>query len=168
MLASFLMGLAGGQRAMTPLAATAIAASVGRLPPDNRAARVLSHPAVAAGALALAMAEMAGDKMKTAPDRVAPAGLAARFTTSAIAGAALAPSGRRWSGAALGGVTAAAASYPGWRGRLKAMEHRGQTSTGFAEDALVLIGAAAVILILGSGGDARASTAPRARLPLRP
>ncbi|MBE7211199.1 MAG: DUF4126 domain-containing protein, partial [Gluconacetobacter diazotrophicus] len=32
MLAAFLMGLAGGQRAMTPLAAVAIAAAGDRLP----------------------------------------------------------------------------------------------------------------------------------------
>jgi uncharacterized membrane protein len=101
MLASFLMGLVGGQRAMTPLAVVAIAAARDELPADNGAPKLLSHPVVAAGALALAIGEMAGDKQKTAPDRIVAIGLAARFVTSAIAGASLVPRRQRWLG---GGV----------------------------------------------------------------
>lgn len=145
MLASFLMGLVGGQRAMTPLAAVAVAASRGELPADNGAPAVLAYPLVAAGAVALAFGEMAGDKQKTAPDRIVPGGLAARFVTSAIAGAALAPRRRRLVGAAVGGLTAVVASYPGWRARMAAMKSRGQTSTGFVEDAAVLAGAVALV-----------------------
>jgi uncharacterized membrane protein len=144
MLASFLMGLAGGQRAMTPLATVAIAAARGELPVDNGAPKLLAHPVVAAGALALAIGEMAGDKQKTAPNRIVPIGLAARFVTSAIAGASLAPRRQRWLGAAVGGVTAAVASYPGWRARMAAMSRYGQTPTGFVEDAAVVAGAAAI------------------------
>lgn len=145
MLASFLMGLVGGQRAMTPLAAVTTAAARGELPDDNGAPALLGHPAVAAGALALAVAEMAGDKQKSAPDRIVPIGLAARFVSSAIAGAALAPKERRWLGAAIGGATAVAASYPGWRTRIASMARWGQTPTGFVEDAAVVGGAAAII-----------------------
>ena len=144
MLASFLMGLVGGQRAMTPLATVAVAAARGELPADSGAPRLLAHPIVAAGAVALAIGEMAGDKQKTAPDRIVPIGLAARFITSAVAGAALALRRQRWLGAAVGGVTAVAASYPGWRARMAAMQRYGQTSTGFVEDAAVLAGAAAI------------------------
>jgi uncharacterized membrane protein len=144
MLASFLMGLVGGQRAMTPLATVAIAAARGELPSDNGAPKLLAHPVVAAGALALAIGEMAGDKQKTAPNRIVPIGLAARFVTSAIAGAALAPRRQRWLGAAVGGVTAVVASYPGWRARMAAMSRYGQTPTGFVEDAAVVAGAAAI------------------------
>ena len=145
MLASFLMGLVGGQREMTPLAMVAVAAARGELPRDNGAPRLLAHPAVAAGAVALAIGEMAGDKQKTAPDRIVPIGLAARFVTSALAGAALASHQRRWLGAAVGGLTAVAASYPGWRLRMKAMERHGQAPTGFIEDAAVVASAAAII-----------------------
>ena len=144
MLASFLMGLVGGQRAMTPLATVAVAAARGQLPADNGAPRLLAHPVVAAGAVALAVAEMAGDKQKTAPDRIVPIGLAARFVTSAVAGAALVPRRRRWLGAAVGGVTAVVASYPGWRARMAAIPRYGQTPTGFVEDAAVLAGAASI------------------------
>ena len=95
--------------------------------------------------MALALAELAGDKQKTAPDRIVPIGLAARFITSAIAGASLAPRRQRWLGAAIGGVTAVAASYPGWRTRMAAMQHYGQTSTGLVEDAMVVSSALAVL-----------------------
>jgi uncharacterized membrane protein len=145
MLASFLMGLVGGQRAMTPLATVAIAAARGELPDDNGAPKILAHPIVAAGALALAIGEMAGDKQKTAPDRTVAIGVAARFITSAIAGAALAPRKDRWIGAAIGGVTAVVAAYPGWRLRMAALDRYGQTPTGFVEDAAVLAGAAAIV-----------------------
>ncbi len=152
MLASFLIGLAGGQRAMAPLATVAIAAARGELPGDNGAPPMLGHPLVAAGTLALAAGEIAGDKMKTAPDRIVPVGLAARFVTSAIAGAALVPRRQRWLGAAVGGLTAVAASYPGWRARMAAMAHYGQTPTGFVEDAAVIAGAAAVVRGVGKRG----------------
>jgi uncharacterized membrane protein len=139
------MGLVGGQRALTPVAAVAVAAWRRELPTGNGAPPLLGHPLVAAGAVALAVAEMAGDKQKSAPDRIVPVGLAARFVTLAIAGAALAPRNQRWLGAAVGGVTAVAASYVGWRARVAAMKRYGQASTGFIEDAAVLAGAAAII-----------------------
>jgi uncharacterized membrane protein len=145
MLASFRMGLVGGQRAMTPLATVAIAAARGELPADNGAPALLANPIVAAGTLALAIGEMAGDKQKTAPDRIVPIGLAARFVTSAIAGAALVPRRQRWLGAAVGGVTAVVASWPGWRLRMALLGRYGQTPTGFAEDAAVIAGAAAIV-----------------------
>ena len=88
--------------------------------------------------------------MKTAPDRIVAVGLTARFVTSAIAGAALAPRRQRWLGAAVGGVTAVIASYPGWRARMAAMPRYGQTPTGFVEDAAVIAGAAAVVRWFGN------------------
>ncbi|TPG46956.1 DUF4126 domain-containing protein [Roseomonas nepalensis] len=145
MLASFLIGLVGGQRALTPLAAVSLAAARGALPPGNGAPSLLASPLAAAGALALAAAELAGDKMRTAPDRIVPVGLAARFATSAIAGAALAPRRQRWLAAALGGTTAVLASYPGWRARIAAIPRHGQTRTGLVEDALVILAAAAIL-----------------------
>lgn len=145
LLAPFKMGLVGGQRAMTPLAAVSIAAARGQLPVGKGVLRWLANPVVAAGTLALAIGEMAGDKQKTAPNRIVPIGLVARFTTSAIAGAALASPKHRWLGAAIGGVTAVVASYPGWRGRMAALGRYGQTKTGFAEDAAVLASAIGIV-----------------------
>lgn len=145
MLASFLMGLVGGQRSFTPLAAVAVAAARGDLPPGCAVPGLMREPAVATGAVALALAELGGDKMKGAPDRIVPAGLAARLVGGGIAGGALAPRGQFWKGAAVGGITAVIASWPGWRARIAAMDNHGQTSTGLVEDALVLTAAVAIL-----------------------
>lgn len=144
MLRSFLMGLVAGQRAMTPLAALAGAARRGTLPHDNGPARLLAVPLVAAGGVALAAAEMAGDKMKTAPDRTVFLGLLARTITSGFAGATLAPPRRQVAGAAVGIAAALASSYAGLAARKWAMRRWGQTATGAVEDAIVLSAAQAI------------------------
>jgi uncharacterized membrane protein len=99
---------------------------------------------VAAGAATLAAAEMAGDKMKTAPDRTVAVGLLARGATSAIAGAAFAPADRRREGALLAMAVALTTSYGGLWLRKRAMRRFGQTSTGFVEDTLLVTGGLAV------------------------
>ena len=107
MLRSILMGLVAGQRSMTPLAALAGAAQRGTLPHDNAEARLMEHPLIAAGGAVMAVAEMAGDKMKTAPDRTVLLGLLARTITGGFAGAASraaeAATGRRRTGHRRGG-----------------------------------------------------------------
>lgn len=72
MLHSFLIGL-------TPLAAVSEAARKGELPAREGAMRYVGHPLVAAGAKALAAGELFGDKLESAPDRIVPAGIAARL-----------------------------------------------------------------------------------------
>ena len=138
MIRSFFIGIVAGQRAMTPLAVTAAAARRGVLPADAPLAGMLAQPVIATGAVALAAAEMAGDKMKSAPDRIVPAGLFARALTAAYAGAVLAPRNQRVSGAAVAVVTCLGASYVGWLLRCAAMRRHGQTRTGVVEDAVVL------------------------------
>lgn len=143
MIRSFLIGLVAGQRAMTPLALIAGAARQGDLPEDAPA--WLSHPLVAAGAVTLAAGEMAGDKMKTAPDRIILPGLIGRATTGAFAGAMLVPRDQRVAAGLLAGATAIAASFIGFRLRVAAMERYGQTATGFVEDAAVVAGGIAAV-----------------------
>lgn len=92
------------------------------------------------------MAELSGDKMPTAPDRIVPPGIAARVVTGAIAGAALAPRAERRRGAVYGAVAATVASFPTWAARKFAMVRYSQTATGLIEDALV-VGAAATIVL---------------------
>ncbi len=137
MLRSFLMGLVAGQRGITPLAAITTATRSGDLAPDLPLQTLLLNPLIAAGTAALAAAEMAGDKMKTAPDRIVPAGLVVRSITAAYAGAAVAPRDRRLLGGVIAVGTALATSYIGWRLRCTAMQRYGQTATGFIEDAIV-------------------------------
>ncbi|MFV0623943.1 DUF4126 domain-containing protein [Sphingomonas sp. ac-8] len=138
MLRSLLVGLVAGQRAMTPLALVAGAARRDRLPADAPGRALLANPLVASGAVALAAAEMAGDKMRTAPDRIVVPGLIARTATAAFAGAALAPTNERKTAAVLAAATAIAASYVGWTLRMRALRRFGQDKSGFVEDALVL------------------------------
>ena len=145
MLRPFLMGLVAGQRSMTPLAALASAARRGALPDTtNPGAKLMAQPLIVAGAVALAAGEMAGDKMKTAPDRIAPLGLAARAITASFAGYTLAPREQRLAGAVVCAATALAASYVGWSLRMRALRRWGQTPTGFAEEAIVLPAAWAI------------------------
>ncbi|MXO75885.1 DUF4126 domain-containing protein [Altererythrobacter aerius] len=150
MLRSFLIGLVAGQRGLTPLAVTAAGARRGTLPAHPPLGRLIAHPAVAVGTVALAAAEMAGDKMKSAPDRIVPAGLIVRSITAAYTGAAMAPRGHRMGGAAVAVGTALVSSYIGLRMRCAAMRTYGQTKTGFVEDAAVLGAGLAVALSGGS------------------
>ena len=138
MIRPILIGMVAGQRAMTPLSLLAGAARRGELARDVPGARLLANPLVASGAVALAAAEMAGDKMPSAPDRIVLIGLAARSATAAFAGSVLAPAGQRRMGAAVAMAAAVASSYVGWTLRMRAMRRFGQTRTGFVEDAIVL------------------------------
>lgn len=144
MLRSFLIGLVAGQRGITPLAVTATATRRGEIPAELPLQKLMLNPVIAAGTAAFAAAEMAGDKMKTAPDRTVPIGLAVRSITAAYAGAALAPRDKRLSGAAIAVAAAAVSAYPGLAARKFAMKRYGQTATGFVEDAIVFASGLAI------------------------
>ncbi len=137
MIRSFLIGLVAGQRGITPLAVIAAATRRKDVPADLPLQTLMLSPIVTGGTALFAAAEMAGDKMKSAPDRIVPIGLAVRSVTAAYAGAALAPRDKRVLGAAVAVGTALASSYIGWRLRCAAMKRYGQTATGFVEDAIV-------------------------------
>jgi uncharacterized membrane protein len=144
MLRSILMGLVAGQRSMAPLSALGGAAVRGQLPHNTPEARLMAHPLIAAGGVALSALEMAGDKMKSAPDRTVALGLIARTISGGFAGAALAPPRERLAGALLGIGAAVVSSYAGLAARKWAMKRWGQTATGFVEDALVISAAMAI------------------------
>ncbi len=141
MLRSILIGLVAGQRAIAPLAAVAVGTLEKRMPINVPLQGLFRNPLVTGAVSALAAVEMAGDKMKSAPDRIVPTGLVARAITSTFAGAALAAKGQRALGGGLAMGTALISSYIGWRLRCAAMVRHGQTSTGLIEDALVTAGA---------------------------
>ena len=141
MLRSFLIGLVAGQRGMTPLAVVAGAARRGTLSAEMPGTRLLAHPVGAGGAVAMAAAEMTGDKMATAPDRTIPPGLIARAMSAGFAGAALAER-RRVTSALVAATTAVAAAYAGLALRRYGMRRWGQTATGFVEDAVLAGGIA--------------------------
>jgi uncharacterized membrane protein len=137
MLRSVLIGALAGARSMTPLAAVSVAARAGTLPPGNGAPALLALPIAQAGALAMAVGEVAGDKLPSAPDRIVPAGMAARVVTGAIAGAALAPREQRARAAVVAVGAAVVASYVTFYARMGALRRYGQFPTGLVEDALV-------------------------------
>ncbi|RYF95512.1 MAG: DUF4126 domain-containing protein [Caulobacteraceae bacterium] len=145
MIRSLLIGLVAGARSMTPLAAVSEAARAGRLPVDSGAPGWLGHPVVAAGSKLLAAGELWGDKWKSAPDRIVPAGLAARLVTAGIAGAALAPRRHAVAGGLLAATAAVVASYVTFELRMRALRRYGQASSGLVEDVLV-VGATEMIV----------------------
>jgi uncharacterized membrane protein len=153
MIYSLLIGLAGGMRSMTPLAAVAVAANRGLLPQDNGAPEWLGHDVVAAGAVALAAGELIADKHPSSPDRIIPPGIAARLVTGGLAGAALAPRGQRELGAVVGALAAVASAYVTWKARIRSMEQHGQASTGLVEDAVMM--ATTAIAVTGAGKGQR-------------
>ncbi len=91
MIRSILMGLVAGMRSMTPIAVISWAARRNLPSGHNTPLSILSSPAVSKVTLALAAAELLGDKMRSAPDRIIIPGILARVVTGAIAGAAVAP-----------------------------------------------------------------------------
>ncbi|MBN8726269.1 MAG: DUF4126 domain-containing protein [Xanthomonadales bacterium] len=149
---SVLMGAVGGMRAMTPLAAIANATRTGVLPRRRGTPRWLAAGWLSAAAGALALAEMAGDKMRTAPDRTVVPGLLGRCATTAIAGAALAPPRQRKTGAVLAAATSIGAAFATLALRRRAMRRHGQVRSGAVEDAIT---AAAAALVVAAAARAR-------------
>jgi uncharacterized membrane protein len=145
LLASLLIGAVASARAMTPMATLAMARLAGRRTPG--ALVLLDHPVVRLGALAMGAGELAGDKMKSAPDRTVPAGLLARVMSAAIAGAALAPAGRERAGARVAVATAVPLAYATLGVRKQAMAEIGQTRSGLFEDVLVIAAGAAIVAL---------------------
>ena len=118
LLPSLLIGAVASARSMTPMAALAVARLLGRRTPGRLV--LIEHPAIRFGALAMGAGELAGDKMKVAPDRTVLPGMLARGLSAGIAGAALAL-------------------------RKRTMARIGQTPSGLIEDALVVAAGAAIV-----------------------
>lgn len=145
LLWSALIGAVASARSMTPMAALSAARLLGRSTPGTLA--LLDRPLFKFGALAMGAGELAGDKMKTAPDRTVFLGLLARVMSAGIAGAALAPRGREPSGALAAVATAVPLAYLTLDARKSAMQRIGQTRSGLVEDALVIAGGIAIVAL---------------------
>lgn len=143
LLASALIGAVASARSMTPMAAIAGARLAHRRTPGQLV--LLDRPLFRYGALAMGVAELFGDKMKSAPDRTVALGLASRVASAGIAGAALAPRGSEREGAALAIAVAVPLAYVTLAGRKRAMAEIGQTRSGWIEDAIVIAAGCAVV-----------------------
>ena len=142
---SALIGAVASARSMTPMATIAAARLAGRHTTGQLI--LLDRPLFKAGALAIGVGELLGDKMKTAPDRTVFLGLLARIMSAGIAGAALAPQGHARAGAAVAVATAVPLAYLTLSGRKLAMARIGQTRSGLIEDALIVAAGAAVVTL---------------------
>lgn len=143
LLPAALIGAVASARSMTPMAALAGAHLAHRRTPGKL--RLLTHPLFTAGALAMGVGELFGDKMKSAPDRTVFPGLMARIMSAGIAGSALAPRGRERAGGLVAILTAVPLAYLTLAGRKTAMRRIGQTKSGLIEDALVVASGLAVV-----------------------
>ncbi len=145
LLSSALIGAVASARSMTPMATLAAARLAHRETPGELF--LLDRPLFKYGALAMGAGELAGDKMKTAPDRTVFLGLLARMASAGIAGSALAPKGQEKAGAALAVATAVPLAYLTLAGRKRAMAKIGQTKSGLIEDALIVAAGAAIVAL---------------------
>lgn len=143
LLPSALIGVVASARSMTPMAALTAARLTGRRTPGRLV--LLDHPLFRFGALFMGAGELAGDKMKSAPDRTVFLGLLARVLSAGIAGAALAPKGRERLGAGVAVAVAVPMAHLSLAGRRRAMRRMGQTRSGLIEDALIVAAGAAVV-----------------------
>ncbi len=145
LFSSALIGAVASARSMTPMASIAMARLLGRDTPGRLIA--LDRPLFRFGALAMGVGELFGDKMKSAPDRTVPLGLAARVMSAGIAGAALAPQGREAAGASVAVAAAVPLAYLTLAGRERAMARIGQTRSGLIEDALVVTAGVLIVAL---------------------
>jgi len=145
LLSSILIGAVASCRSMTPMATIATARLAHRKTPGDL--YLLDRPMFKYGALAMGLGELAGDKMKSAPDRTVALGLIARIMSAGIAGAALAPKGHEKAGAAAAIATAVPLAYLSLAGRKQAMAKMGQTKSGLIEDAFVVAAGAAIVAL---------------------
>lgn len=145
LLPSALIGAVASARSMTPMATLAATRLAGRRTPGELF--LLDRPLFRLGALAMGAGELAGDKMKSAPDRTVFLGLLARICSAGIAGAALAPRGRESAGAAAAVATAVPLAYATLAVRKRAMTRMGQTKSGLLEDLLIVAAGAAIVAL---------------------
>jgi uncharacterized membrane protein len=131
MIRPILIGIVAGMRSLTPIAVISWAAQRSQPSMQGQLPEILSSPRASKVALALAAAELLGDKIPSAPDRIITPGLLVRIATGAVAGTAVAPREEQYTGAVLGATAAVLAAY-----------------ASFIEDALA-VGAAVLVTRMG-------------------
>jgi uncharacterized membrane protein len=145
---SLLIGVAAGMRSLTPLTALATAARAGRLPANTGAPRFLSSPMFSDAVAVLAFAELVGDKLPFAPDRIIKPSTVARAVSGSLAGMSMAPRESKHIGALIGAGAAVGSAYLSFDLRKRAIKRWGRAQTGLVED-LLAIGLCAGLLTMG-------------------
>jgi uncharacterized membrane protein len=140
-----LLGLANGQRTFTPPAAVTIAAAGSGLGLQGTPLSFLTSKWTGMIMSAAAIGEYIADKQPGIPDRISPPGLAGRAIGGALSGAAAARPGRALLAAGIGAAGALAGAYISYRARASLAKALGRDMpVAFAEDALALLGSAAL------------------------
>jgi len=141
----FALGMANGQRTMTPPAITSLAAATGALKLEGSRLAFMGHPLTAALFVVGAAAEYYVDVQPGTPDRTDPMALGGRMAGAALSAAAIArPDGRRQA-ALIGAAGAIAGTFIGYRVRAFASRALGRDlPVGVAEDVLCLAGTVAI------------------------
>lgn len=125
-VASFLIGVVAGLRAMMPLAAVSWAAHLGWLHLENTPFAFMGHAYAPYICSLLAIGELINDKLPKTPSRKAPPSFAARIIMGLFTGAALGePSGARLAGAAAGAIGAVAGTLGGYEFRSRLVRATG-------------------------------------------
>jgi len=140
---AFLIGVAAGLRALTPLAAVSWAARLGWLHLENTWLAFLGFAATPYILTALAIFELVNDKLPKTPSRKAPMGFGARLATGGLCGAALGAPGQAWiAGMVAGLVGAVAGTFGGYELRTRLVKATGGNDLPIAllEDAVAIAG----------------------------
>ena len=117
---SLLLGATAGMRSIAAVAAVSRELAERQDLARGRIQRSFARPGVATALTAMAVAELAADKMPFMPSRIEPLPLAGRIGAGALAAAVatLPDEERRVHAAVVGALAAAAASYLAWRLRV--------------------------------------------------
>ncbi len=148
LILAFLIGAVAGLRSMTPLAAVGLAAHYGGLDLRGGPLAFLGSAAAAMILAALALAELAVDKLPQTPSRKTPGPFAFRIFSGALCGAAIATAG----GSPIGGLIAGAAgavagTLGGYEFRMRLVKSTGGRDFPIAllEDAIAVVVAILVV-----------------------
>jgi uncharacterized membrane protein len=120
LLLAFLLGVVAGLRALTAPAVLAWAAHRGWLELHGTPLSFMASTAAIVVFILLAVGELIGDQLPSAPPRTAPPGLIARIVTGGLSGAGLATAGGAplALGALAGAVGGVAGAFGGYHARV--------------------------------------------------
>ena len=144
---ALLIGVVAGLRAVTPLAAIAIAAYLGWIDFSGTQVAFIGHIVTVIILVVLAIVELVGDQLPNTPSRKVPMQFGARIVLGAVAGALL-PGG--WLiGAVLGAIGAVIGTYGGAEVRASLAKSFGKDRpAGLIEDAVAVIAALLIVYLV--------------------
>ena len=150
---AILIGVAAGLRAVTPIAALAIASALGWIYLEGTTFAFLLSPIALWLFIALAAAEIVNDKLPRTPSRKSPAQFGVRILAGIFGGACLAvvPNGENLTylllGGIAGGVGAIVGTLVGAHFRSAFARPFGDTPVALTEDAIAIVAAMLIVYL---------------------